>query len=365
MYRVSDFHIAANIIKRACKARHTAFIDLVVDFDEDGNTGIKNNIMYLGAPETFGTTNANIIHLYFTEFSRICGIPLWECPKRYEVTLAAVLGYINKLTHSDSVLEEARTEDPVALRLYQVPLAWIAIRDLICPAFQVAPNNVKVIAFGSPYACTRLVNVDDQDFPREAEDEKFVFLNTDIEYAPCRDACLLMAAIDAQELNSRDVLKEVFESELLDSLVGIASLSYKDDEEVDDFLTMLATYADVDNFSDHLVSKNAKAAASASGIEKFAQGMGSDTFGGDGPAGTWWFLGLMEEMLEPARGSDWTTHAIMKPWFDEIQNKIDVAREEKGRDGLTFEGMLRAKDPEMDVSKVVLLEKVLGSDRIW
>jgi hypothetical protein len=55
----------------------------------------------------------------------------------------------------------------------------------------------------------------------------------------------------------------------------------------------------------------------------------------------------------------------LHPFFEELWNKIEVERKKRGRNGLSYEALLRIKDGEIDPKNVRVIEKMLASDRVW
>ncbi|GAG79040.1 unnamed protein product, partial [marine sediment metagenome] len=192
------------------------------------------------------------------------------------------------------------------------------------------------------------------------DEERFIFVNTGIDYRPCEQASIVCAVLDAYGLNCKDVLTDIFEGPLIDKLIGLADLSFEDDGERDDFILHLSCYAGIQDVYKHFIS-GAKQAAKCNDFKKFAQlGLGSDR-----TTGSWWYLGLIEKSLEPVRGPDWSTYYRMAPWIEELNQKIDAARKKAGRAGLNLEALLRVKDGEINPKDVYVLEKALASDRVW
>jgi len=70
-------------------------------------------------------------------------------------------------------------------------------------------------------------------------------------------------------------------------------------------------------------------------------------------------------MLEPARGADWSTHQLLKPYTEGVWKEINAEREKRGRAGMSYEALLRFKSGEVDPDDVYILEKTLASDRVW
>ena len=83
-------------------------------------------------------------------------------------------------------------------------------------------------------------------------------------------------------------------------------------------------------------------------------------------------MGLLEGMLEPARGADWTTYEGLEPYIKAFWNKVEKVRENKEKsgnfDGIPFEELLRIKVPQTTGYKAdptITLQGLLSSVRVW
>jgi len=360
MRKISNFIIASNIIRYACNARHTAFVDMPVEFSIEGEDkeGCINGVIFVKNPKNIIHTSYLIVKTYFDSFNDICGIPLWDTEDQKEKTLLFVFSYLKSLS------AEKGEDSPVVQRLYQDPFVWILMKDIICPVYQVKLDNVKMVSFKSPFFETNYFN-NESDPPAPDNEESFVFVNTDIVDEPCKKAILFISALKAYGLNPKETLSDIFESGIKDKLNNAALVAFKDDKDAENFMRYLYTYSGVQNFSDVFVS-GAKVAEEYDKMVKESQsqanpsGMGSDSL-----TGSWYYMGLLEKLLEPSRGPDWSTHFRCAPFMQEIYDKIEVARSKQGRAGASYEMLLRAKDGEVDPKTVAILEKTLSSDRVW
>jgi len=355
MHKISDFHIAYTIIKSVCHSRHCAFVDIPVLFavKKDAFVGFDGRFLNVGSPKNIGETNYIVSMQYLKNFQNICGIPAWDTDAQAKNAMSWIFMYIQELINNGKNIDD---NTPFAMRLYQNPLVWIFMKDIICPVYDVPLDNIKMVLFSSPYSDTRFVAEDETE-----EKERFIFVNTGINYRPCEQAGIICSVLDAYGLNYKEVLTEIFESQLLDKLIGLADLSFEDDGERDDFILHLSCYAGIQDVYKHFVSV-AKKAEKCNDLKKFAQlgGLGSDH-----TTGSWWYLGLIEKSLEPVRGPDWSTYYRMAPWIEELNQKIEAARKKKGRAGLNLEALLRLKDGEVRKEDIYVLEKALSSNRVW
>jgi len=273
--------------------------------------------------------------------------------------LLLTAGFLRSLSYSVNSFPESKPSEPVLNYLYRWAVVWTIMKDLICPAFQVPLKNSKVISFGSPFVDASIYA--DEKYMKKNDivnhNTPFIFCNSDIEYGPYVNAALLISAIKAHGLDPHEVISDIYYSELKGQLVGFADLAFVNSKKSNDFISLLLTMVGIENFSEDLIENSIKV-AEAPDIIKYAQSW-------DQVYGNWWYLGLLERMLEPVRGSDWTTHQRLQPFLDALWSKIEKERKKRGRDDLNYESLLRVKDGEMDPKDVKLIEENLASERVW
>lgn len=350
MFKISNFRLAKDIILASCRALDVPFVDLEVNVEEGEFGTLKNGIIYTGKTQKLVNTCYNIVYAYLNNFKEICGKDLFINEDQKQKTFLSIFNYFRALSYlTDSVIE-VLPKEPICVSVYQFPLIWVIMKDIICPINDISLNNFKILISTSYLA--------DVSEVIEKNDEKFIFLNADIVYDPCRLSCLLKSTIEAHGLNPKKVIGEILDSEMKDKLEGVLKIFLKKDEMINDFLTLLKSHCDIENKIEGMIynfQKNVKTAEYESQYtSQFDNGMGS-----------WWFLGIIEKMLTPSRGSDWSTYQSLEPMHKELFDTIEKARRKKGRDGLTFEALLRVKDGENDPKNCNIIEKALSSDRIW
>jgi hypothetical protein len=369
MFKVSDFKLPTAFIKKACYSSHCVFVDLPVVFeyaDENHRHPMYHNgELYIGETELLGDTLSRIITAYLLNFKEITGENIPCCEDLMQRTIIYVNNFFRFLCFYQDSFSEAKDDAANALRLYQKPFVWLIMKDILAPAFdEIVAKNCKIVE-GHSNCVDAALFVSEEEYSRYDDsagvlDEPFVFVNTDIEYEPYSAAHLLVEAIKCEGECPVSIMEKVFTSSLYDKLVGLTKLAFKSDKEVNDFFLCLMTICGFDNQS-HLFIQEA-----VDEHVKTAQATGQH--GGNqyqDISDTWWFLGLIEKMLEPARGPDWSTHKRLQPFLEKLWNKINKERKKRGRDGLTYEALLRIKDGEIDPDKVFILERELDSNRTW
>jgi len=365
MFKVSDFKIPTAFIKKACSVSGCSFVDLPVKFEQlDGSPitqSYKDGYIYIGTPEILGDTLSRIVMSYLGCFEIITGSPLLSID--LQELYIYVTSFFRFLCFSDDSYEVAKSEYPVAKRLYQNSFVWLLMKDIVGPAFGVSPvTNLKMVEAGSPNIDASLF-VDDDMMGKYydtdiVDEEPFIFVNTDIEYKPFLYAHVFVETIKAHGGNPFDIVSTILESPLKDRVSGLAYLSFGEEKKVNDFLSCLGTIVGYENESEQIIFDLGGKGKSL----KTAQ-MGSNPY--MNISDTWWFLGLIEQMLEPARGADWSTHELLKPYTEGVWREINAEREKRGRNGMSYEALLRFKDGEVDPDDIYILEKTLASDRVW
>ena len=356
MSKISDYKFCTSILKIACKAAKCSFVDMVVYFDDTGFIGLKDNAIYIGLPINLSATFANVIFVYLDNFKQIHGKEIFNSSEQKNTTCLLIANFIRKLSDAEDGVVESFPNEPVAQRLYQNRFVWILMQDLICPAYLVPLKNHRVICCPSPSLDISGCFEEKCDY----SDELSVFVNTDVEYKPCLYAGLLLSSIECHGLEPHVVVQEIIESNLYDLLVGVAKLAFDSDQSVNDFLSFLVTFAGLENKLESIV-ENAPDILSGDSVIMYKNAQHASNYFTDS---SWWYFGLLEKMLESVRGSDWTTYKNLMPHLRETWDQIHEARRKKGRDGLSYEALLRVKSKEDDKDPRIL-EVLLGNNRVW
>jgi hypothetical protein len=273
----------------------------------------------------------------------------------------SMASFFRFLTFSQNAYTTPKSEKAVVKRLFHRPFVWTMMKDFVCPCFNSYPvKNTRVIEISDPQTDICFLSED------EKKDEKIIILNKDIEYGPCVDAHLLFYAIKAQGLDPEEIIARIFDSQLKSVFMDVGDIVYETSPEhpfgQKDFLSFLLTIAEYKNVSEELIYEIAN---------RNTQKIGAKTAQHQNPAlnisDTFWFLGLIEKMLEPARGPDWETYKHLHPYFEELWGKIEKERKKRGRRGLSYEALLQLKNEDTNTSSdgSFIIEKVLSSDRVW
>jgi len=354
--KISNYKLSKFLIESACIGVGCPFVDLKINIlDGDVIDSFSNGSICICSPKNWFDINSRIVSVYLTHFEEICNSSLIvdsvELEKILDLWKAFLVFVCNEKSQQNKFKDEK-----IILRLYQFPVVWLLMKDIICPAYEVPFENVIVAIVEDTPLCdvSEYLDKDVVDI-----DNSFIGINSAIEYKPIRDAFLFVSVLEAHGLNPYKLIKEIMSSELQSRICGAMKLVYDNDKEINDFLMILLTYIGIENKIEHLVVDSVKTAGDKKKMIKEAQFMNNLT-------NSFWYFGLLEKMLEPGRGTDWSVYRGLNPWFREIQDRIEEEQKKAGRDGVTYESLLRIKSGEnTKEDNNTILEKNLGSDRIW
>ena len=349
MPTVSYYKLSFFLIESACTGVNCSFVDLQVDTSKDGFVGFKNGKICVGEPVSWAETNSRIVSVYFENFKKICNCSLLMNPSETKKVLELWEEFLAFICYDNESLEESRPNESIKLRLFQFPIVWLLMKDIICPSYEVTIKNAPVIVVKDTPLCD-VSNYVDKD------EDSFIIVNSDVEYKPVRDAFVLLSVLEYHGFNPCDLIREIMLSDLKDKVTNAMKLAYNKDKEINDFLMTLLTFAGIENKVEQLVVDSVKRASSNKIVKQAQYNNLTNSF---------WYFGLLEKMLEPARGSDWSVYRNLLPWFKDIETKIEKEKRKAGRDGVNYEYMLRIKSGENTKEEnEKIIEKRLGTDRV-
>jgi hypothetical protein len=353
--KVSDFKIAESIIRKLCKRNNVGFIDVPISFDNQ-----VEGSLFIDNVKNIAHTTFKIVAEYVDKSMDIINVQLMPTEQARDEFFIILASNLRSMMYGDDVSGEF-ADDPHSLRLYQYPLVWILLKDIICPIYNKNIINLKVINDGS-------AEIDiakyykKEEIPSELEmEESFIFVNI-INNRTIQNAFIFIEALKALDLSPIEVIKDIYETDLYEKYHGLLELALDGEEEITDFECAIRTHFGLDFYG--LITK--KVACIHPQFMKMAQNSVP------GLPNQFWQLGVLEKMIEPFRGSDWSVYKGLEPYVKEFWDKVEDVRKtrvKKGHDsGVPFDLLLRIKskqtvDNETDVTKTI--QSLLSSDRVW
>jgi len=355
--RISDFIVARRILEIVCHKNRCDFVNLAIDFGKhEPCFDYDSQVLKLPEEATFPQTVYSIVSLYIDNMAFICKKQIPNEEDRMAVKNFA-LALSRDFATSDAKLSTNR-DDIHAMRLDQFPVVWMLLKAIICPARNLPLNNLQIVT-GPSGVADGAVLIDDTADSSVKRDKPFVFVNLDIEAEAVRAAFLLVEVLRYlckqvdSDSGAEDIMRSaISEFYLRSKIVDFISMAYPEPEKAADFF---ATLSIICNSEDMEVIAVKLMAEDADDMVRTAQGM----------ADNWWFLGLTEKMLEPARSEDWTVYETWKPITEELWAKVETQRRVRGLDEVPFEMLLRIMAEEQVTDETQTLQGLLSDDRIW
>lgn len=358
--RVSDFKVAENYLRAVCKKLNVPFVDAGVTFTESpalhADATFDGTHVVVGSTEDLGKTLLLVIANYLSAIDYIVGqqVNLNEQQESHLIATAATV--VREFMHSRSSLPEAWESPLPHISLSHFPFVWLTLRDIVVPLYESELKDIPVILDRSPQhdvAVLGEVQASTNDDPALA-----IFVNTAVESDAYRSAFLLVAAVKAYGLEPKLVVSDLLTApEVKSKTYGFARLAFVEDRVVTEFLLALAAVAGLPDpvGSAKSVESNVwyKQAQLAGGVEGF------------GYASAWAAPQLMEAMLDPARGPDYTVKHILDPLSQKIWNRVADEKKRLRKADMNLEDMLRVVSKPLRVKPNVLLQGLLSEQRIW
>lgn len=353
--KISDFKLAEYFLRNVSQSHSDTFVDLPIKFDNSLKEGqLVDGKIVIGHSTKLSQTIFQIIATYIKNVPIIADTTAIPNSEQIHIfnTVIAILRDFTYSSYNDSGLTGS-----VASKLNREPFVWILIRDIICPLYGIAIKNLKLVGGKSPY-------VDGAKFIKRGDvpvlhttAEDFIFLNLDFENHPIRCAFLLYEAIRGHNLDPKTVVQDFFiKDELRNKLVGMVKAAYVDIGAINNFLAVFAILGDYLDKDKILIKESTGRWNSKVGLWSQAQYNGHDA---------WWFIGLVEKMLEPHRGPDWTTYESLKPFTDELWEKVEEEKKRRGLPELPMELLLRVQSRDFKQDPNQIIQGLLSDERVW
>jgi len=354
--KISDFKLAEFVLKSACRERGEVFIDLPIFFEEEDRDA---GGLFVGETKNVIHTIYKIVDMYLNSEK---GANLFSSEDSKSNFLISLANMLRGIFYTENNLFKGI--DELSLQnLYQKPLIWLLLKDLICPVFKVPLQNIKTVAGNTPYVDVARYYEKGELKVGEEDNYSFIFIN-EVDDHVVQNAFLLVEALKAYKLDVIGTIRAIFESELYSKFKGLLMLAFDSEEKVNEFITILIYITGI-NLLDFVPKKTANV---ISRLRKSAQAASTNS----DRTSEFWFLGIIESMLEPIRGTDWGTYDTLekynKDFWDRIE-KVKIEKVKKGEGpGIPFDELLRLKQDyttgyKADPNKT--LQSLLSSDRVW
>lgn len=358
MPKVSNFILARKVLELVCDEIDCDFVDCEVVFDQQSADWSFSDGAFHGPSkdvpgQTLARTLYSLVVTYLQSMPSING----KAPPQDKVNqiLQYLFPLVNAFTMKEGFTGEGDRKDRIAMRLDQHPAVWMLIKDIICPLRQAEIRDFRVVA-GHSHIADAVVYLTEKEIPNSSlgsDEFPFLFLNLDVESEAIRSAFLLYYAVQAHfpDEDPAMLIKSIFVDHFLkQDLIGFLRMAFENDEDVLHFFATLSLLTQMEEME-------IMATAYAKGrLVKTAQST---------LQGNWWFMGLIEKMLAPARGPDWS---VTKGWESitrDLWERVEKERVRRGLAEVPFELLLRVSSEHLKKDDKKTLQGLLDATRVW
>jgi len=351
--KISDFKFAQSILKCASSHNRVPFVNLPVVFG--GVEGLVDGCISIGNPKNVIETVYKIVETYVNNSAKFLGQPLFNDSQRTQF-ISEFRKSIQQSMGADSARATcpvSKSQDLILYRLYQEPLVWILMKDLICPVYHKMLKNVAVVSSDTPFVDGARFFAQDEVSPDSYE---HIFVNMGIDNGVMKNAYLFVETLKAHCLDPIETVIDIIDSDLYEKFLGAIKIAFVDEARVNEFMCMMFMVLGLEY---NVLGTRQKTAHGV--VPQIKVGQQQSPL-------IWWYFGLPEKMLDPTRGSDWTTYRALQPFNDELDARIDALREQRSKrgkvDGIPFNMLLRVKDGEQDPPDITI-QGLLSKKRVW
>ena len=345
--KISSFRLAEYFIRKFCSTYNLSFTDLAVEFSDIATPGLQDGKILLSdnTNNKLSHTLFQIVSIYIDNIETISAAEI-NLKKNFDkisisvddANKVAFLNLILALLRDMSYGSETPKLSDTSLNMF--PLVWLLIRDIVCPIFARGANNIDILVKNTPYIDgARYFSKDEMP----GIDKNTIVLNSSVTNRSFTLAFLFVEAICSHNLHPTAVIHEIItKKEIKDRFLGILDLVSFKENDIENFLSTLSALTNIDISIPKTQSKT-------------AQTIGQ----------TWWYIGLIEKMLEPARGSDTKVRDSMAVVTKELWEKVEERKLQLGLNQLSMENLLRIQSEDYQNKPNLILQGLLSDVRVW
>jgi hypothetical protein len=354
--KVSDYKLAESIVRKLCKKHGVSFVDVPVDFD-----GTSRNALSTKGCRNIAHTTFKIVGEYINRSLEITGSQFMIDESGKDEFLIVLASNLRNFMYGKNVSDDVEDE-PHILRLYQYPLIWTLMKDIICPVYDKELKNIKLVAAGSAQIDIAKYYKKGEIPAEDISDEPFIFINR-INNRVVQSAFIFMESLKAAGLSPVEVIKDIYETEIYSKYRGLLEVALDSDDEVRDFECTTMAILGINFYN--LVSN--KVARFNTKMTKEAQ---NSTTGLPNQFG---YIGLLEKMMEPIRGKqDWSVYQNLEPYIKDFWDRVEIVKQKRAKSGhdpeVPFDTLLRIKSKQTtgyEPDYETTVQGLLSSYRVW
>ena len=309
---LNNFVIPNFIIKSICRDFGCYVMDVSIEISKENKQ--DTSPVAFAVPDNLSRKQINLMILskYISNFENIHGIVLDANVMQGAMHACAVM--------CDMYFDNSEYPIPsVECSQANFPFHFIASKNIIYPYFNISAQDHKIECKTDGV----------HDFALTDSGISFGLKNLKYEF---RDAFIMMAVDSIEKRQSNNevgyIYKSVNNPDVMRMLFGFATPYFNDDaSKADLFFGILQMYCDSMASRPWFESRFPEIKTARSDMD-----------------GNFWIYGLIEKMLAPARGPDFTVTKKWAPITNEVWMNIEEARRKAGLTGASLEFMLQVKD---------------------
>lgn len=358
---LSNFTLISCLLRNFSRHFECPFLDFVVKFDNVEIAIIDDGCLYLPKSSHPYSLSTSAITVYLQNLLKLKMID----EQAFRLGLNFNLGLLHEIYNQDT---NDGSEDVLnVMKMDQFPHACIPLCDLILPELNLPYSNYRVVVSPSlkfdicrPYFESNGLSEEvckSDDFP-------IIFLNSYVKnavfYTPFLLDCYLSCHFNSEGKSLSEMRSLLSDLDLVDILNSFYGNIWSK-EDLSKFFFMMGIVFELP----YSISEILK--SPSGGQEKIAQFGQADVSrkGRQSVDSSFWHSGLIEKMLGPVRGYDFTIKEVWQPIVNQLLTMIEEKRKKSGLSGSPVEFMLRVKDEEMNCEKPKLLQDMLSEMRVW
>ena len=214
MSKVSDFKIAESIIRKICNKQNTNFVDVSISFDEE----ILGTLV-IGKTKNISHTIFKIVAEYINKSLDIVDTQLMPDEADRDNFLIVLASNLRTFMYGDDIsynfIDEAH-----AMRLYQFPIVWLLLKDIICPIYNKDLTNLKIICDGNAEVDIARYYKKEEIPSGTMSDESFIFVNM-INNRVVQGAFIFIESLRAYGLSPMEVIRDIYKTDIYDKYKGL------------------------------------------------------------------------------------------------------------------------------------------------
>ena len=360
-HSLSNFTLVSSLLRNFSRHFNCPFLDFYIKFDNIEMAIIKEDYLCLPRSSTPYMLATSVVTVYLQNLLKLKLID----EQAFRLGLNFNIGLLHEIYEQDVPQEQSGAVN--VLKLDQFPHSFIPLCDLILPELNIPYKNYRVVVSPDLKFDVCRPYFDSNGLPDDickSDDFPIIFLNSHVKnpvfYTPFLIDCYLSCYFNDEAKAVKrmtGLLSDVDSVDILNAFYG----NVWNDSDLSKFFFMLGIIFELPfSISDILSPQN-------SAQEKTAQFAPVDTSskGTQSVDSSFWHTGLIEKMLGPVRGYDFTIKEVWQPIVNHLLAVIEEKRKKSGLSGSPMEFMLRIKDGEENCEKATLLQDMLSEMRVW